>query len=179
MNIIDKITSAVSEAVEAALGVNLLDMFVQLMATLILVLIVRYFFWNKVTAFLDKRREFVDSELKNAETLSQEAQLLKETTSKEADELKKNARQILESSRHQAEEERQLIVRQAKQEAKKIQEDSKRSLDLEIEKAKAEVNNQAVELAAMMASQILEKEVNAANYQSGSSSIKQKDDSHE
>mgnify|MGYP000862294154 CR=1 FL=1 len=164
MNVIDKITTAVSEAIESALGVSLLDMVVQLLATVILVIIVRRFFWSKVTAFLDKRREVVANELANAEKASEEANLLKSQTESEANELRKNARNLLESARRQGEEERNQIIQSAKIEAKKISEEAKKATALDIEKAKAEVNNQAVELAALMASTILEKEIDPSTY---------------
>ena len=164
MSVIDKITTAVSEAIETALGVSLLDMVVQLLATVILVIVVRRFFWSKVTAFLDKRREVVQAELSNAEAASAEAFELKAKTEAEANELRKNARNVLESARLQGEEERSQIIQSAKHEAKKIAEESKKSTLLDIEKAKAEVNNQAVELAALMASAILEKEIDPLTY---------------
>lgn len=164
MNIIDKVTTAVSETIEQALGVSLLDMVVQLLATVILVIIVRRFFWSKVTAFLDKRREVVANELANAEKASQEAVLLKSQTESEANELRKNARQLLESARQQGEEERNQIIHSAKIEAKKISDEAKKATALDIEKAKAEVNNQAVELAALMAAAILEKEIDPSTY---------------
>ncbi len=164
MSVIDKITTAVSEAIQSALGVSLLDMVVQLAATVILVIIVRKYFWSKITLFLEKRRELVQAELAAAETASQEANAIKEKTEAEYAVLRTNARQVLETARLQGEEERSGIILSAKAEAKKIADDSKKSTALEIEKAKAEVNNQAVELAVLMATKILEKEVDPLAY---------------
>ncbi len=164
MSIIDKITTAVSEAIESALGVSLLDMIIQLLATVILVLIVKRFFWSKVTAYIEKRREVVKAELSNAEAASAEAMEIKAKTEAEANELRKNARHVLESARLQGEEERNQIIQSAKHEAKKIADESKKATALDIEKAKAEVNNQAVELASLMAAAILEKEIDPATY---------------
>jgi F-type H+-transporting ATPase subunit b len=164
MTLIDKITTAVSEAIEAALGVSLLDMFVQLAATVILVIIVKKYFWSKITLFLEKRRELVQSELTTAQAAAAEATANKEKTESEYTKLRKSARDVLESARLQGEEERSEIIHSAKSEAKKIAEDSKKSTALDIEKAKAEVNNQAVELAVLMAAKILEKEIDSSKY---------------
>jgi F-type H+-transporting ATPase subunit b len=100
-------------------------MVVQLLATVILVIIVRRFFWSKITAFLDKRREVVANELASAEQAATEANALKVQTEAEANSLKKNARQLLESARLQGEEERNQIIQSAKHEAKKISEEAK------------------------------------------------------
>jgi F-type H+-transporting ATPase subunit b len=164
MPLLDRITTAVTEAIEAALGVSLLDMVVQLAATVILVIIVKKFFWSKITLFLEKRREVIQNELVSAEQANAEASALKEKTEAEYTELRKNARQVLESARLQGEEERSQIIHSAKIEAKKLAEDSKKATALDIEKAKTEINNQAVELAVMMATKILEKEIDATNY---------------
>lgn len=164
MSFIDKITSAVSEVIEASLGVSLLDMFVQLMATVILVIIVKKFFWTKVTDFLEKRREIMAQEMANAENALVEAKTIKDNSEKAYIELRTNSLQVLESARLQGEEERNQIIQQAKHEAKKIFDEAKKATALDIEKAKAEVNNQAVELAALMAAAILEKEIDSSIY---------------
>ncbi|MCK7488085.1 MAG: hypothetical protein MZU97_23300 [Bacillus subtilis] len=67
MTVIERITTAVAEVVEAALGVSLLDMFIQLAATVILVLIVRKFLWSKVTDYLEKRRAILVAEVASAD----------------------------------------------------------------------------------------------------------------
>ena len=53
LSIGDKIT----EVLQNAFGINLTDFIINFSATIILFLIVRFFFWNKVTNFLDKKRE--------------------------------------------------------------------------------------------------------------------------
>jgi len=58
MTTIERIVESVSKAVESALGVSLLDIIVQISATIILIVIIRAFFWKKswLTSMEEKKR---------------------------------------------------------------------------------------------------------------------------
>ena len=42
----EKIAQTIKEFIDAAMGVSLVDLVVNLVATIILILVVKYFFWN-------------------------------------------------------------------------------------------------------------------------------------
>ncbi len=137
MTVIERITTAVAEFVDAALGVSLLDMFIQLAATVILVLIVRKFFWTKVTDYL-KQVEL--AELQRQKTV------------------------VLLDARRQGEQEREAIVEAARLEAARVTRESTRQLDHDIQKAKEALTAEVVQLASEIAKKMIETEIDPAKY---------------
>ena len=135
MPFIEKITNAVQEAIESALGISFLDMFIQIVATIILVLVVKHFFWGRITEYLEKRKEIMDQNFQDAKDANEEAAKLKDKTHKEYQELKAQSREYLENARQKGEEERQDILDKAKTEANNLIDQTHR--EIEVEKAKA------------------------------------------
>lgn len=66
MTALQRMMEAVSEAIENALGASLSDMLIQISATLILVLIIRHYFWDNVKDFIRKRKELMEEEFSSA-----------------------------------------------------------------------------------------------------------------
>jgi len=159
MTLIDKIVQAVSEAINSALGVTLTDMLVQLAATIILIIIVKVFFWGKITAFLEKRQAYMASELQTAETAKVEAEALREKNESDLNELKQKAKDIIDNAKKKAEYERQTIIARAKTEAEATLSSAKSEIDSESEKARERMQNEAVDLAALIAEKIINQEV--------------------
>jgi len=162
---IQDMMTAVSEAVEKALGASLLDMAIQIGATFILVLIVRFFFWNKITAFLDKRKAMMENELESAKQANQEALALQEKTTQEYHDLKAKSKDYLDKARQRGEEEREVIVGKAKDEAKNLLTQAEKEIAMEKKKAETDIRKEAVDLAALMAAKIIEKEIDGKAYQ--------------
>lgn len=162
--VVERIIEAVSDAIESALGVTLLDIVIQILATLVLVLIVRFFLWNKITAFLGKRRQFLTDEVENAKKTNEEALLLKEKTEHEYNKLKERSKDIIDSAKQRAEDEEKAIVFRAKREADQIMEDSMKEIEVEKDRARMKMKDEVIDLAALMAEKILEQEVDHAKY---------------
>ena len=64
--------------IEDGLGITFIEMFIQLCATLVLFLVVRFFVWNKVTAILDARKKVISDSLKERDNALEESKKLKE-----------------------------------------------------------------------------------------------------
>lgn len=156
--------SSLAEAVKSALEINVVQMAVQIVATIILVVIVRYTFWNKITAFLEKRRELVASEIESAKQQNEEAARLQELAKLESIELKKHSKELLESSVFKAEEEHRVIVENAKTEAKNLMESAYLEIEAEKAKARLDLKGEVVELAALMAEKIIQSEIDDSKY---------------
>lgn len=165
MPVIDRMVEAVQEIIDVALGVNLLDMIIQIAATLILVIIVKYFFWGKITDFLDKRKNIMDQEMESAKNEFIEAKALKEKRETEYNELKLKSKGYLDSAKEKAEEERLRIVEKAKETSDEMMERAKKEIEAERIKAEASLQKEAVDLATLMAEKIIRKEVDEAQYQ--------------
>ncbi len=162
---IQDLMSAVKDAVEKAMGASLLDMAIQIGATFILVLIVKFFFWDKITAFLAKRKEMMENELTSAKQANEEALALQEKTTQEYHDLKAMSKDYLEKARLRGEEERDVIVGKAKDEAKNLLTQAEKEIAIEKKKAEADIRKEVVDLAALMATKIIEKEIDGKSYQ--------------
>jgi len=164
-DVIQRIVEAVSETMKSALGISLSDLLVQLGATLLLVVIVRVFLWKKITAYLTARRELVQSELDNAKKQNEEAKELKSQAHHEYAEIKRKAQTILDSAKSDASKEHQTIVEDARSEAKRIRQNAIQEIEVEKQNARTELQGEVVELAALMASKIIQSEVDVKKYQ--------------
>jgi len=165
MGILDEITQAVNEAIQSALGVSLVDMLVQITATLILVFVVKKFFWGKITAFIKKRRSFMEQEYQEAENANEEAEALKDKREREYEKLRERSKSIVEEAKKRADRERKEILDDAQKKADAYMESSKQEITAETRKAKETLKKDALHMAVLLAEKILERELDVTNYQ--------------
>jgi F-type H+-transporting ATPase subunit b len=159
------VARAIEEFVNNALSVSLLDMAIQIGATLVLFFVVKYFFWNHVTAFLDKRKEVMNEEFTSAEKANAEAIALREEAEEKLQEIRLSAKQIYEEAKERGEQERKRIVNDAKEQAQRILVQTQQEIEREWENAKAQMNNEIVEVASLLASKALKEEMNTKTQQ--------------
>ena len=162
---IQDMIDAVSRVIENALGSTLLDMGIQIGATLLLVIIVKVFFWSRITDFIQKRRDLMNEEFESARKANEEAQVLNEKTNEEYQALNIKSKGYLEKAKQRGEEERLVLVTKAKEEAKNIVVQAEQEISLEKQKAKADIQKETVNLATLMASKIIEEELDDKKYQ--------------
>ncbi len=165
MGFFDKLVSGVESAVEQALGINLLDMIVQILATLILVLIVKKFFWGRITEFLEKRKAFMESELIEAEQANQEALQLKQTREDELKEIRLKSKDYFDNAKTRGEEERLRIIEHGKKEADIILNNGYKEIEAERKKAKQELEKEVVTIASLMAEKMIGKKIDESEFQ--------------
>ncbi len=165
MTALQRMMEAVSEAIENALGASLSDMLIQIGATLILVLIVRHYFWDNVKDFIKKRKELMEEEFSSAKKANEEAQILQQKTDKEYQELKLKSKTFINKAIERGEEEHEIIVTKAKKEAQELLTQAQLQIELEKKKARSSIQKEAVDIATMMASKIIEKEIDEKEYQ--------------
>ncbi len=161
---VDRIIEAVSKAMESAFGVTLVDLLIQLGATVVLVLIVRFFLWNKITAYLEKRKKFMSDEIDNAKKENETATKLREQTESEYADLKKRSGDIIAQAKAKGEADQTEIIENAKKEATRMKEVSQKEIEAEKEKARREMKNEVIELAGLMAGKIIGEEVDTDKY---------------
>jgi len=156
---------AVQEIIDVALGINILDMIIQIAATLILVIIVKHFFWGKITDFLEKRKTIMDQEMESAKNENINAKTLKEKREAEYNELKLKSKGYLDSAKEKAELERLRIISNAKETSDQMMERTRKEIEAERIKAETALQKEVVDLAALMAEKIIRKEVDEEKYQ--------------
>lgn len=165
MSFFERLVSGVEAAVEQALGVNLLDMIVQITATIILMIIVKKFFWGRITEFLQKRNQYMENELIEAEATNQEALQLKETREAELKEIRDKSKDYFENAKTRGEEEKKRIIDHAKKEADVILANGRKEIEAERNKAKMELEKEVVSIASLMAEKVIGKKIDEREFQ--------------
>ena len=155
----------ITAIIERAFGGSLSDIVIQILATLLLVIVVRVFFWKKITGYLEKRRDLIAKELDDAKNANVEAQQLHEKADKKYQDIRSKSKGYLEQAKQKGEEERKVIVEKAKEEANNLLTQAEQEIALEKQKARADIQNEAVTLATLMASKIIKEELDDKKYQ--------------
>lgn len=164
MSILEKLSEAVENAVNKALGINVLDMIIQIAATLILILIVKKFFWGRITDFLDKRKAYMESELSEAEKANKEALELQETKEAELKEIRLKSKNYFDSAKMRGEEEKGRIINQAKKEAEVLLTNAEKEISSERSKAKEILKKEVVSVASLMAEKMIGQKISQADF---------------
>ncbi len=155
----DQVAETIKAFVEGAIGVSLKEMIIQISSTLLLFLVVRFFFWNNITAYLEGRKNHMADEYKEADVANLKAQALKKQAEKELTKIKVSAKEIIDEAKVRGEVERTLIIGNAKKEATVVLENARKEIDSEIEKARTKINDEIVSVAVLMAEKVIGKEI--------------------
>jgi F-type H+-transporting ATPase subunit b len=137
-------------------------MLTQLIVFLILLLAVRKFAMGPIVAVLEKRRQHVENEIATAERSRQEAEALLAEQRRLLDEARLETKAIIDRATKQANDEAARIVQEAQATAERLKADASAELAREVEKAKAELRDQMAGLSVLLASKIIEKELDEA-----------------
>lgn len=140
-------------------GVNAKEMIIQIVSTLLLFLVVRFFFWNKVTDYLEARKEAMTNEYDEAKHANDEAIEKRELAKGELNEIRVSAKGIFEDAKLRGETERKDILEKAKLEADKLVVEAHQEISSNIEKARSSINDEIVSVATIMAAKIIKTEI--------------------
>ena len=156
--------SKVDQFLTSTIGTTLIEMAIQLCATLIIFLIVRFLIWNKITEILEARKKMVRDAVMEKDKALEEAKLALEDAALTKENAIKEANRIIESAKKKGYNEAEGIVQRANDDAK-LRIDNAFE---EIERMKNEnindVKKQIIEVAYAMASKIVEKEIEENKY---------------
>lgn len=130
------------------LVVTILNLFLQLY-------LIRKFFWDKVLAVLDERREMADRDIRDAEQARLEAEDIRQTYQAHMTQVKQEAGQIIQSAQKTANERSEQIVRQAQQQAAQIKEKASADIDQARKKALNDVKNEISDMAVAIAGKVV------------------------
>ncbi len=143
---------------------QLRDLIIQLCATLILFIIVRVFFWKRITNIIESRRDAIDKELEEAKENSKKVRELVAETQAKLDEAQQLIKNRLDKAEYDANLRRDEIIQEAREEALRRINNAESQIALDIEKANNEIHNQIVEIAMKAAEQILGREIDQDKY---------------
>ena len=148
---------------QSLVAVNPVTLIAQICNLFIQLFVFKKFFWNKIVAILDQRREAADKEITDAQAAHAEANAIKAAYEQNMKEAKEKADGILLNAQRTAAARSEEIISQAQQTAAKIK--SKASSDIEMEKKKAinDAKNEISGLAMAIAGKVVERELTTSD----------------
>jgi len=130
-----------------------------LINTLILMLGLKHFLFDKVNSVLEKRKEAISADYDKAALTKEEAEKIKSEYSELMQNSKQEAANIVKTAQNDAQKRSDDIITQAKNEANTLKEKAHTDIELESKKAKASLKDEISNLAVQIASKIVEREV--------------------
>ena len=123
------------EIYQSLVSVNPITLIAAICKLFIQLCVFKKFFWNKILAILDARREAADKEILDAENAKAEAAAIRQTYEQNMLQAREEADRILLRAQQSATERSEEIIGQAQQQAARIK--AKASDDIAQEKKKA------------------------------------------
>ena len=151
------------ELYQSLVSVNPITLIAQICNLFIQLFVFKKFFWNKIVAVIDARREAADREIQDAETAKAEAQMIRQTYEEKLQEAKNQADKLLLDAQKSATARSEEIIGQARQQAVQIK--TKASADIAQEKKKAlnDAKDEISVIALAIAGKVVGRELNAAD----------------
>ncbi len=162
--IFDQITEMVEEGLYSVIN-NPEIVLLNLVALIVLFIVVKKFFWEKVTLYLEKRQALYMQTLDEAHAEKELAQSLQEKAMKEYETMKEETRELRDRLTSEAHAERDLLIQNAKAEVKRRLEQAEKDIDYEVSKANEDIKNAIKEIAFSAASKIVKREIDEALHQ--------------
>lgn len=141
------------------LGLDLSTFILTLINFVILVAILKHFFWDKIKLAIEDRENYIEDTISNAEEESHKARLYLLENERILNASKEEGNKIIEDKKVKANEVYDEIVADANKEAKTIMERANVEINREKEKAKYEIKKEAVDLAIEISARALEERV--------------------
>ena len=146
---------------QSLVAVEPLTLIAQICNLFIQLFLFKKFFWNKLTAILDQRRQAADAEITDAQAARAEAMEIKQTYEQNMRNARIQADNILSTAQKTATARSEEIIGQAQQQAAQLK--LKAAADIEMEKKKAinDAKNEISGLAMAIAGKVVERELKA------------------
>lgn len=142
-------------------GFNVGNIIFNILAFIILLVLLKKYAWDKLLNMLEERQKLVESQLDDAERNQAEAlELLRQNQEKLAN-AQAEIKEMMENAREQSKVEKNSILNGAREQAELLKENARRDIEDEKNKAIDEINKQIAELSVLVASKIIEKELDA------------------
>ena len=124
------------------------------------------FAWKPLLAALDSRHELIKNSLDDADKAKQELERLQQDSKAIISEARVEAQSIVAKSRSEAEKLKGELRQKAKEEADSIVRNAEKQIQVETEKAIAEIRSEVVDLSLLVASRLVKKNLSKEDNQS-------------
>lgn len=145
--------------IENYLRLSWQDIVLTCISTLIIVLVARHFFWNKLLTFLDQRKALINADLAQAQETKNQAYRLRNEYVNQLDGLKEESEKILSKARSDADRESRRILEKARKQAEYIEDNARKEMEREREKSQREMEEAIGDVSFAIASQILKEQI--------------------
>ena len=141
------------------IDINISTLVFTLINFVILVLILKHFFWSKLQAVIEERQNNIDEKLMKADEDSEKARMYLIQNERILKEAREEGKKITEKQKQKGDKIYEEIVENAKIEAKELIERANVEIEREKEKAEYEIKKQAVGLAVELSVKALEDSI--------------------
>lgn len=140
-------------------GINFSTLIFTLINFVILVLILKHFFWSKIQAVIEERQNSIEEKLMKADEDSEKARMYLLQNERILKEAREEGKKITEKQKQKGDKIYEEIIENAKVEADALIERANVEIEREKEKAEYEVKKQAVDLAVELSVKALENSI--------------------
>lgn len=140
------------------------DFIFSMITFLVLFLILKHFFFEKVHDFMENRRKEIEETLDNAAETSRLADKKLADYEKKIADVSMESRRIIKTARDEAKLQAESIISEANEQANKAFKHSREELEREKFNAEKELREEVGTLAIIAAGRILEKEINPEDH---------------
>jgi F-type H+-transporting ATPase subunit b len=148
----------------AVLSFSIGNILFQLIVFILLMIFVAYVGVRPVVAIMEKRKKYINNQIGGAEKNRQDAEAYLTEQKSEVERIRNEAHGILEQAKTQANAEAKAVLESAKKRADLMVKDAQEEIGLEREKAISAIRDEVADLSVLLASKVLEKEINPNNY---------------
>lgn len=142
-------------------GLQLGDMFVTLFFFVVLLALLKKFAWGPLMNMMEKREQYVANEIEEAEKSRAEAEKSAKDAAAQLNQVRQEAQQIIEDAKVAGVKQEQDIIESARLEAERIKKQAQADIQNEKEQAIQALQAQVASLSVLVASKVIEKEINA------------------
>ncbi len=136
-----------------------------ILAFIVLMLIIKKFFWEKITAFIDQRQKTMMEAMEQAEAERLRAMEIQAKASKDYEAMKEETRELKEKLTQEAYKQQDEMIEAAKAEAKRRLEQAEKDIAFEIEQANEEIKESIKTIAFAAAEKIVKREIDESVHQ--------------
>lgn len=131
----------------------------QILAFAVLFIVLKKYAFGPLIGIMEKRQHQIEDQINNAETSRQEAERLLKEQNETLHQARVEAHEIIEKAKVSSERQAKDILETAKVEADRLKNQAVQDIRLEKEKAVAELREQVGALSVLIASKMIEKEI--------------------
>lgn len=135
------------------------NFFIQLIAFGILYLLLKRYAFGPLFSIMEQRKQLVKDQLESAEASRKQAEQQLEEQKKALQQARKDAYDIIEQAKSTSSKQAEDIIDTAKSEANRLKEDAVKDIESEKNKAIAALRSQVSGMSVMIASKIIEKQI--------------------